>query len=149
MFFHYPLQAIHCIAYVHIAARYFQSSHNAKRVYIHSFWLANLANFCTTNSNPVLARERWQNNTSYIEKTQFFLTTLYMALEILKTLIYIFWFKMEDVSTFLFNITSLAWGIILKNCLYIRNNIKDNVKKTRHQKQRTSRTTDSLSEKRG
>ena len=35
---------------------------NAMWVYSHSCWLANLANFCTNKSSPVLARERWQNN---------------------------------------------------------------------------------------
>ena len=33
---------------------------NAMRVNSHSYWLANLVNFCTTNSSSVLARERWQ-----------------------------------------------------------------------------------------
>ena len=35
---------------------------NAMRVYSHSYWLANLAKFFTTNSLLVLAKERWQNN---------------------------------------------------------------------------------------
>ena len=43
------------------------------RMYSHSYWLAN---FCTTNSSSVLARERWQNNENSREKTQFFLNTI-------------------------------------------------------------------------
>ena len=44
-------------------------------VYSHSYWLGI---FCTTNSSPVLERERWQN----VVKTQFFLNTLYMYVHV-------------------------------------------------------------------
>ena len=40
---------------------------NAMLVYSHSYWLADSENFCTTN-NPVLARERWQNNENSLNK---------------------------------------------------------------------------------
>ena len=34
---------------------------NTMRLHSYSHWLAMLANLCTTNCSPVLARERWQN----------------------------------------------------------------------------------------
>ena len=54
MFFHISLQnpSLACIA-----VRYLQSSHRNASVHSHSFWLII---FWTTNSNRVLARERWQ-----------------------------------------------------------------------------------------
>ena len=52
--FHFPLQHIFRL---HIDARDFQSSQRHMRVYSHSYWLANLANFCTSNnSSPGLSK---------------------------------------------------------------------------------------------
>ena len=46
-----------CLVYISL-----QEIFNAMPEYSHSYWLANLANFCTTNSCPDLSRERRQNN---------------------------------------------------------------------------------------